>query len=104
MVHRGAAFLLHQITNCSCNILHNLHTQQNHHVRFLGGTSIICLPLRKTVNGGYVKMNRQLLRWLQKHYIHSKVKPSNILLQQNKLKLGFHCTRHTVGQFFHQEI
>jgi len=86
MVHRGTAFLLHQITNCSCNILHNLYLQQNHYVRFFWGTSILYLPLRKTVNGGYVKMNRQLLHWLQKHYIHSKVKPSNDFLQKKKKK------------------
>jgi hypothetical protein len=86
MVHRGTLFLLHQITNCSCNILHNLYLQQNHCVRFFWGTSILYLPLRKTVNGCHVKMNRQLLHWLQKHYIHSKVKPSNIFLKK-KLKI-----------------
>ena len=59
-VHTGTAFLLHQITNCSCYILHNLYIQQNHHVRFLWGTSILYLLLRKTVNGSYVKMKQTI--------------------------------------------
>jgi len=71
--------------------------------------------------GDVSKLNRKLLLWLQKHYIHSKFKPNDVFLKsvlylyfylyfvedkniKGKLKWGFHCTRNFVSPFFCQQI